>query len=181
MSLAEAMQRGQEGALWLTRRHSALARAAAAAGTPVLDGDDPSFGQVIRVLGRGVDLDAIEALAPGASGDAVDALLAAVNDLLWRAGSDVRCLPCAGLRDAPTSDVELAGLRLPRGAGWPRRFVAVDPRAPETRRAALAVGLDAARSVFVWLDWLLERSPLLAESAPRLRQRAAQAMFGVQP
>ncbi len=178
LSVAEAIERAREGNLWLSRNRSPLAAAAAARGTPVLDAGHPIFGELIRALGRGVDLDELDRLAPSAEPEAhSQQLIAGANRVLEGCGLDLRCRTSPGLRDAATRDVDLSGLRLPRGSKWPRRFVAVNPRSSAVARRAALASADPTLGVFVWLDWLLDRSELLADHANPVRRRAAEAVI----
>jgi transglutaminase-like putative cysteine protease len=183
LSLARALDLGREGRLHASFAHSPLAEAAARAGAPVLDGADSCFGAVVSALGEAQDLDAVDALRPY-RGDLRDgqvpvelaALVASldeVNQLLARAGLDVRCHPCPALAGGPLRDVDLTPLRLPRGGPWLPRWVALSPRHPEVRRR-----VAAARGVhgrFAFIEWLTATSSLLARDGNRLRELAAWA------
>jgi hypothetical protein len=180
MSLLEAIERARSNALWVTRQRGELASLAAGAGTPVLDGSHPTFGDVVAALGRGVDLDGYDALRPSddVGAPAVVGLVAAGNRVLDDAGAGVRCVLTLGLHDAPVQDVDLSGLRLPRRSPWPRRFIAVNPLSASVgERAELAV-VETSRATFLWLDWLLDRSELLAEHAAEIRRRGALNALG---
>ncbi|MBI5507844.1 MAG: ATP-binding protein [Deltaproteobacteria bacterium] len=182
MSLADTMARAAAATLYLSRRHSELALLAARRKTPVLDAAHVAFKEVMDVLGRAIDLDGIDRVRPAArtaaDAERADLALAPVNALLRDVVPGVRCLACAGLETVATLDVDLSGVRLPAGAPWPKRYVAVHWRHPEVQDRLALLASDPARGLFVFLDWLLDRSPLLAVGAERLRARAAWTVFG---
>ena len=97
------------------------------------------------------------------------------NALLRGIGDGVECRVCPALADAPLCDVDLAGVRLPRGGPWPRRYVALNPADPEVRRRLQLLAARPGHGAFLWLDWLIDHSELLAGDAARLRERAAAA------
>jgi transglutaminase-like putative cysteine protease len=185
MSVAEALSRAIDGVLFVSRDRSDLARLAAARRTPVLDGADPVFGGVVGALGRTVDLDALSALRPPAggcedvTGYRLEGVLAPVNRILRQVTSGVECRVCPALTDASIRDVDLTAINLPRRSPWPQRFVAVNPCDPEVRRRARLLAQDPGRGVFVWIDWLLDRSQILSRDATRLRERAAAELLEV--
>ncbi|MEE8410063.1 MAG: transglutaminase domain-containing protein [Myxococcota bacterium] len=184
MSVADALRRAVDGVLFVTWKRSDLALAAAAQRTPVLDGGDSIFGGVVAALGRTVDLDALSALRPPAAGGEdittfrIEAVLEPVNRIL-RQTAGVECRICPALGEEPIRDIDLRALSLPRGAPWPKRFIAVNPRHADVRRRARLLAVDPARGVFVWLDWLLDRSQMLARDATRVRERAASELLEV--
>ncbi len=174
MSLEEALRRARDNVLFVSRSHSKLASLAASCGTPVLDAADPFFGKVVVPLLRTIDLDTIEPLL-GAARHASDEResLARANAVLKDADADVRFVMTEALQDAPLRDVDLTRVNLPKRLAGPRRFIAVSPTHRDVRIRLDAMERDPDRGVFMWLDWSVERSELLADRAARVREQAA--------
>jgi hypothetical protein len=179
LSVSEALRRAAEGVLYVTWSASGLARLAASCGAPVLDGTDKAFGGVIGTLGRTVNIDTFDRLRPaqseqnGSVAMRIEAALEPVNELLERFGGHLRCCVCPALREAAVCDVDLSDIRLPAGAPWPRRYVAVNPSSREVLARVRLLLKSPSWGAFVWIDWLLDHSELLAPHASRLRERAA--------
>jgi hypothetical protein len=93
--------------------------------------------------------------------------------VLADAKADVRFVLADALQDAPLRDVDLTRVRLPRDLSAPRRFVAVSPSHREVRARLEKLERDPERGVFIWLDWSVERSELLADHTAAVRERAA--------
>lgn len=178
MSIAVALKRAQRGRLWLTRKHSSLARLAARRGTAVLNAAHPVMGDVIAALGRGIDLDSYSALAPTAApAGALGRLLSLTNDMLRDAGLRTQCYPAPGIEGHAVADVDISDLKLASNSGWPPVFIAVNPTHPDILSRAAAAHDDPAKGAFLFVDWLLDRSELLSSVALPLRRRAAEQLL----
>ena len=153
---------------------------AAAHGAPILDGGNAAFREVISMLGRAVDIDSVDKLRPAPADDPslshFAAALQPVNRLLRRFGG-IECRLCPALVDAAVRDIDLSFLRLPTKAPWPQRFIAVSTMSPEIAPLARLLMEQQNRGIFLWIDWLLERSELLAGHACELRKRAAWSLL----
>jgi hypothetical protein len=99
--------------------------------------------------------------------------LSRANAVLADAKADVCFVLADALQDAPLRDVDLTRVRLPRGVRAPRRFIAVSPSHREVRARLEKLERDPERGVFIWLDWSVERSELLADHTSRVRECAA--------
>ncbi len=174
MSLEEALRRARDNVLFVSRSRSKLADTAARCGTPVLDAADPFFGKVVVPLLRTVDLDNIEPLLRmPESATSPHRGLHRANVVLADAKADVCFVLADALQDAPLRDVDLTRVRLPKGMRAPRRFIAVSPSHREVRARLEKLERDPERGVFIWLDWSVERSELLADHTSRVRECAA--------
>ena len=174
MSLEEALRRARDNVLFVSRSRSKLADMAARCGTPVLDAADPFFGKVVVPLLRTVDLDSIEPLLNGRDHTNTPHWgITRANAVLADARADVCFVLADALQDAPLRDVDLTRVRLPKKLTAPRRFIAVSPTHREVRARLEKLERDPERGVFIWLDWSVERSELLADHTRRVRERAA--------
>lgn len=174
MSLEEALRRARDNVLYVSRSRSKLADMAARCGTPVLDAADPFFGKVVVPLLRTVDLDSIEPLLNGRDHTNTPHWgITRANAVLAEAQADVCFVLADALQDAPLRDVDLTRVRLPKKLAAPRRFIAVSPTHREVRARLEKLERDPERGVFIWLDWSVERSELLADHTSRVRERAA--------
>jgi hypothetical protein len=175
MSLEEALRRARDNVLFVSRSRSKLADTAARCGTPVLDAADSFFGKVVVPLLRTVDLDSIEPLLRGTRDTPAvpHRGLTRANAVLADAKADVCFVLVDALHDAPLRDVDLTRVRLPKGMRAPRRFIAVSPSHREVRARLEKLERDPERGVFIWLDWSVERSELLADHTSRVRECAA--------
>ncbi len=174
MSLEEALRRARDNVLFVSRSRSRLANAAARCGTPVLDAADPFFGRVVVPLLRTVDLDSIEPLLDTRDTPTSSLRgLSRANAVLADAQADVCFVLAEALQDTPLRDVDLTRARLPKSVRAPRRFIAVSPSHREVRARLEKLERDPERGVFIWLDWSVERSELLADHTARVRECAA--------
>jgi hypothetical protein len=186
LSMAQAAASAAAGRLFFSRQHRELAKLASRCGTRVLDAADPIFGNVVVALGRGTDLDAIDALKPLSPSEvqsemaSAQAQLRPVNDLLSKTATYSPCHICPFLTGAAVQDVDLSAVALPHRAPWPRRYIAVNPHHSEVKEQLALLRDDPTRAVLVWIDWLCDRSLLLKESAPRLRELAATQFLEAQ-
>ncbi len=182
LSVGEGLRRAADASLFVSRQQSELARLAASRGLPVLDLGHSLFAPVVAALGHGVDLDLFDRLRPAAAADPTslrcEQILAPLNALVGRIAG-VECRICPALNDTPMRDVDLSALGRRGHPRWPRRYIALNPSHEEVRRRMSLLARDPRRGVFVFVDWLLDRSPLLAWHAAKLRAAAARAVLAV--
>jgi len=182
ISLASARRLSRSGRLFAGGRSSQLARAAVDAGRHVLDRGDPLFATLVCSLPGIVDLDQLDRLKP-ASIEEVEAtesraLLIALGELLRHSGgARIECLPVRFGLAGSFQDVDLRSLRLPARAGWPRRFIAVDPRSPSWDALARGFRAHPALALFAALSELLASSVLLLDDAEAIRRRASARLL----
>jgi hypothetical protein len=186
LSLSEALARGRKGRLWMSVERPGLVRRVSRAGAQILDGSDPSFGEIVARLPGVVDLDQVARLKP------VDAhklprelqpagrLIEEVDRLVGLVGRPERSVvPCLGLTGSVCRDVDLSGLPRGRGSELPARFVAVSPADLEvgarTRVGEYFPGLAA----YLLLDLVLARSGLFRSELHEIRKRAAMDVIEV--
>jgi hypothetical protein len=179
ISLHECLERGRRGRLWFSTGQNSLVRRLIAGGARILDAADPVFGDLASRIPGAVDLDAIAGLAPVPAGRAhlghrpELALIEEADGLATAAGVPPGTIvPCPGLEEALTRDVDLAGLPL-RDTGFPSRFVAVGVGHPEAGRLAALAGTDRVLAAFLLLDLVLARSDLLGPHRAGIRRLAA--------
>jgi hypothetical protein len=178
LSVREALGLAEQGRLAMARRSGALARAVREAGVADLDASSAPFGDLVVPLLGAVDLDALERLDLVEAAAAPDQeLLAAVNELLAEV-TDVRCVLLERLGERRLYDIDLSRLGLPR-ALLPRRIVALSPYHKDVILRLRLLARRPERGAFVWIDWLVDRSGLLAGDAARLRELAAARALGL--
>jgi hypothetical protein len=186
LSLAEALIRGRKGRLWSSVERPGLVRRVSRAGAKILDGSDPSFGDIIARLPGAVDLDQVARLKPIEARELprelqpAGRLIEEVDRLVGLVGRPQRSIvPCLGLTGALCRDVDLSGLPRGRGADLPARFVAVSPAdqevAARTRLGEFFPGLAA----YFLLDLVLARSGLFLSEIEEIRKRAASDVIEV--
>ncbi|MCP4680005.1 MAG: hypothetical protein GY854_31840 [Deltaproteobacteria bacterium] len=184
MSLDAALERGLKGRLWRSSGEPDLVKRAVSRGARILDVSDPAFSSLIKRLPGIIDLDETAGLRPtrpeklASELSHVGALIVWMNRLLVRAGLPKRLIiPCLGLRDATSRDVDLTGLRMSRGSGWSASFVAVNPQSKMLLEKAALGRRDPGLAAFLTLDALVEKSDLLRVHKTRIRRVAARRVF----
>jgi hypothetical protein len=186
ISLAEALARGRRGRLWLSVERPGLVRQVSRAGAQILDGSDPSFGDIIARLPGVVNLDQVARLKPMESHNLprdlqpAGRLIEEVDRMVGLVGRPEKSVvPCLGLTGAICRDVDLSGLPRGRGADLPSRFVAVSPANSQvgarTRLGEYFPGLAA----YMLLDVVLARSGLFRSELDEIRTRAAKDVIEV--
>ncbi len=184
MSLDAALKRSLKGRLWRSSGKPDLVKRAVSRGARILDTSDPAFSGVIKRLPGIIDLDETAALRPtrpkklASELSHVGSLIVWMNRLLALAGlPKTLIIPCLGLRDVSSRDVDLTGLRMSRGSGWSTSFIAVNPHSAMLLEKAVLGRTDPGLAAFLTLDALCEKSDLLRVHKTRIRRVAARRVF----
>ena len=181
ISILQASRLAVKRRLFIARRGNKLAKDAAAAGSIVLDRQNPAFGKFMARLSGVVDLDAISELEPrpGRTGEenTLVQLLDKVNNVLAGCGAaGIRAERCPGLIIDNYRDVDLSNLSLPRGSAWPGRFIAVNPKGYFIRKCVEIYGKSAQLAAWKLIERLSKDSLLLMDSGEKIRRLASQAL-----
>jgi len=186
LSLAEALARGRRGRLWLSLERPGLVRRASRGGAQILDGSDPSFGDIIARLPGVVDLDQVARLKPVEPHklprdlQSAGRMIEEVDRLVGLVGRPERSVvPCLGLTGSMCRDVDLSGLPLGRGGNLPRRFVAVSPAAVEVGERNRLGEFFPGLAAYLLLDLVLARSGLFRAELSEIRARASKDVIEV--
>ena len=107
-------------------------------------------------------------------------LLAKIDRVLERSGFGGNIvLPCLGLEGTGTRDVDLQGLRGKARLKWPALFVGVNPGSEELVKLSWLFKKDEDLAVFLAMEMLTKKSPLLKSAgSPPLELAARRAIEG---
>ena len=187
---AESLSRRQR--LLVTANRNPLALSLAAAGAAVLDLSQPAYAPLHAVLEEAIDADMLCRLRPKPPGQ--DGLLAAVNAFLvpqaaagrtgarpWSTGRrrtrPAPCLLAAGTPEPGILAVDLPVAPLNPPFHFPRRFIAVSPRAQGFLDATVLFRDNPGLAVLRFLRLLGEEGALPQGSLPSLLRRAARRLL----
>lgn len=168
LALGQAWALAQRGRLYVSRRGGALARRAAAAGVPVIDGARAEGALVSGSLGA-VDLDAWEGVLERSR---VTPLLAAANGALEAAGERWRVRTAHGVGPLALLELEVSGHPF---------YAVLDPAAAWYAALERAAGPDRGGAVLRLLDGLAERLRLGDERRIDLLARVAPTALEGRP
>jgi hypothetical protein len=165
--------------LFITVNRNPLALALAASGITVLDLSEPLFTPLRNLLTGAVDSDRLCRLRPQApEPDGSGGLLAAVNGQLrsgWRSGPP--CLLAPGLSGVDFLRVSLPAPLRRAPFYFPRRFIAVNPRAAAFVRSAAQFRLNPGLAVIHFLRLMQDEQVLDDHAAAVLARRTARRLL----
>ncbi len=178
LSVQDAKHLAASGQLYVAAARSALTESAAARKTPVLDGTDPAFKELVPQLTGAIDLDEIASLNPLCAGE-IPPGYEETSRLLSKVQSIVNACGLAGFVGVRLSlskklysveDISLPGI-------WanPVHAVVVPQGDPSIREAAQALTPDVGAVVLI--DRISSKSDLLFEVRDRLLFEASRRVF----